>query len=120
MKILDKHNNRIEQPDLEKGRLKNDRIFVKHHDAIEGVAEKGHWNTVAEYPNGGKDVEWIVDVPGIAAKEAWDEFEDILRYEEYTEEELVELSKPTVEERLISIEQKLETMIKLLSGKGGE
>lgn len=120
MRIFDKSNNRIDQPDLQKGHLKNDRIFVKHHEAIEAVAEQGHWETVKEYPNGGKDVDWVVDIPGVKGKEAWDEYEDILRYVEYTEEELAELSKPTVEERLISIEQKLETMIKLLSGEGGE
>jgi hypothetical protein len=59
-----------------------------HHEAIKAVEEVGHYEVVAEYPNGGKDVEWIVDTPGVEAKEAWDEYEDILRYIPYTETEL--------------------------------
>ena len=89
MKIVDENGIEIESPDLEKGYLKNDSLFVMHHEEIKAVEEQGHYETVAEYPNGGKDVEWIVDVPGVEAKEAWDEFEDVLRYVAYTEAELM-------------------------------
>lgn len=88
MRILDQQNNELEFPDMEKGRLENDRILVAHHEAVEAVEAVGHWETVAEYDNGGKDVEWIVDVPGVEACEAWDEYEDILRYIPFTETEL--------------------------------
>lgn len=88
MRIFDKNGIEIESPDMEKGYLKNDSLLIMHHPAIEAVEEQGHFEVVAEYPNGGQDVEWIVDVPGVEAKEAWDECEDILRYIPYTETEL--------------------------------
>lgn len=88
MRIFDENGIEIESPDLEKGYLKNDRLLIMHHEAVEAVEEIGHWETVAEYPNGGKDVEWIVDTPGAEAAEAWDEYEEILRYIPYTEMEM--------------------------------
>lgn len=104
MKILDENGIEIESPDLTLGYLKDETIFVKHHKAIEAVEEVWHYETVAEYPSGGKDVKKVVDVPGVEAQEAWDEYEDIQRYILYTEEELAameeERNKPTVEELL--------------------
>jgi hypothetical protein len=88
MKIFDENGIEIESPDLEKGYLKNDRLLVMHHEAVEAVEEVGHFEVVAEYPNGGQDVEWVVDIPGVKAAEAWDEYEEILRYIPYTETEL--------------------------------
>lgn len=88
MRIFDENGIEIESPDLEKGYLKNDSLLIQHHEAVEAVEEVGHYETVAEYPNGGKDVEWIIDTPGVEAKESWDEYEDILRYIPYTETEL--------------------------------
>lgn len=80
MRIFDQNNNLLETVDESKGYLKRDSLFLRHHEAVEAVAPKGHYATVKEYPNGGKDVVWVVDVPGVAAKEAWDEYEDILRF----------------------------------------
>ena len=104
MKILDMDGIEIESPDLEKGYLKEEKIFVQHHEAIEAVEEVWHYETVAEYPNGGKDLAKVVDVPGVEAQEEWDEYEDILRYILYTEEELAEMeaerNKPTTQELL--------------------
>lgn len=88
MRIFDENGIEIESPDLEKGYLKNDSLLIMHHEAIKAVEEVGHYETIAEYDNGGKDVEWIVDIPGVEAKAAWDEYEDILRYIPYTETEL--------------------------------
>lgn len=88
MRIFDENGIEIESPDLEKGYLKNDSLFIMHHEEIKAVEEVGHYEVVAEYPSGGKDVEWIVDIPGVEAKAAWDEHEDILRYIRYTETEL--------------------------------
>lgn len=76
-----------EMPDLSLGYL-TDSIRTVHHDAIVGVAEEGHWNTITEYPNGGKDVEWVVDVPGVKAKDAYDEEIPIQIYTPYTTAEL--------------------------------
>lgn len=88
MRIFDENGIEIESPDLEKGYLKNDSLLIMHHEAIKAAEEVGHYEVIAEYDNGGKDVEWIVDIPGVEAKEAWDEYEDILRYIPYTETEL--------------------------------
>lgn len=91
MRILDENNIELieEQINLELGYLRPESIISIHHEAIEETKEVGHYEVIAEYPNGGKDVAWIIDVPGIEAKEAWDEYEDIQRYILYTEEELV-------------------------------
>lgn len=88
MKIFDKNDNEIQQFDEKSGYLKEDSRFLKHHEAVEAKAEKGHWETVKEYPNGGKDVDWIVDEPAVEAKEAWDEYEPILRFVEFSKAEL--------------------------------
>ena len=91
MRILDENNIELteEQINLELGYLKPESIISIHHEAIEETKEVGHYEVIAEYPNGGKDVTWVIDVPGTEAKEAWDEYEDIQRYILYTEEELV-------------------------------
>ena len=80
MRIFDENGVELIAPDYEKGYLKEDSLFIMHHEAIEAVEEKGHWETIKEYPNGGKDVEWVVDVPKVEAVEAWDEYEEILRF----------------------------------------
>ena len=90
MRILDEHNIEIENPDSELGYLKEETLFIQHHEAVEAVAEEGHFEVIAEYPNGGKDVEWVIDVAAVEAADAWDEYEDIYRYILYTEEELAE------------------------------
>lgn len=93
MRILDSNNKEITSPDLNLGHLVQESVFVKHHDAVYAVAEQGHYKTIREYPNGGKDVEWVVDIPGVRGKDAWDEYEDIYRYTPYTAEELDEIEK---------------------------
>ena len=87
MKIIDTNGNPIESPDLTKGYLKPETQTI-HHDAVEGVEEVSHYETIAEYPNGGKDVQKVVDVPGVEAKDAWDEEEQVQVYHLYTAEEL--------------------------------
>ena len=90
LKYFDELNNLLETFDETKGYLKKDSLFVRHHEAVEAVEEQGHWVTIAEYPNGGKDVDWVVDVPAVEAKEAWDEYEDILRFVAFNAKELAE------------------------------
>lgn len=84
--------NILELYDLSKGYLKED-ILITHYDEVKAVEEKGHYETIAEYPNGGKDVEWVVDVKGVEYKPARDEEEEILVYIPYTEEEILENKK---------------------------
>lgn len=89
---------------------------IIHHDAVEGIEEQGHYETVAEYPNGGRDVRWVIDVEGVAPVLAWDEvvreaYDEIVKeaydheerikvYVPYTEREILELEKANIEEWL--------------------
>lgn len=85
----------LKEYDLNKGHLKLDKLFIRHHEAVEEIKEQWHYETIAEYPNGGKDVSKVIDVPYQAPKEAFDEYEDIYVYIPYTYEELEELNKPS-------------------------
>lgn len=87
MKIINETGNEIFNPNLELGYLIND-IKTIHHDKVDEVKEKYHYETIAEYPNGGKDVKKVVDVEAVEAKEAWDEEIPIQKYILYTAEEL--------------------------------
>lgn len=72
MRIIDKNGNELASPDLSAGKLVEEQIFITHHEAVEAVEEQWHHKVVQEYPNGGKDVRKVVDVPAVEAKEAWD------------------------------------------------
>lgn len=76
--------------DLEKGYLKSDRLFIRHHEACDEVKEEGHYEVVCEYENGGKDLMWVVDVPAHPAREAYDEYEDIYIFVPFSDEELAQ------------------------------
>lgn len=110
-RILDAQGNelKLEDLDLNAGKLVDETITV-HHDAVEGVEEVSHVEVVKEYyetgPDGepvldedghkivfGKDVKTIIDVPGVEAKPAYDEQEEIQRYIPYTAEELDKIAK---------------------------
>lgn len=90
MRILDFENNEILNPDYELGHAEPEEIVTAHHEAVEAVEEVWHYETLRVYPNGGKDVVRVVDVPGVPAQEAWDETETILRWHPYSEEELAQ------------------------------
>lgn len=110
-RILDAQGNelKLEDIDLNAGKLVDETITV-HHDAVEGVEEVSHVEVLKEYyetgPDGepvldedghkivfGKDVKTIIDVPGVEAKPAYDEQEEIQRYIPYTAEELDKIAK---------------------------
>nr|DAI33417.1 MAG TPA: hypothetical protein [Caudoviricetes sp.] len=80
----------IANPDLTLGRLTPGTRTV-HHDAVAGVEEVSHYEIIAEYPNGGKDVAKAVDVAAVKARDAWDEEIPIQVYVPYTAEELAEM-----------------------------
>lgn len=110
MKIIDENGAALESPDLTLGWLR-DETEAMEHPAQEGVPELSHYETVAEYPNGGKDVRKIIDREGIPARDAWTEQVPIQRYIRYTAEELAARKKaeqaaqlPTTEERLAALE----------------
>ena len=115
MNIYDEQGNPVMDYDPAKGRLEIQKR-IHHHEAVEAVEEQGHWETVAEYPEtGGKDVQWVVDVPGVEAQEAWDEEETYWLYIPYTEEELAQMeadrNQPTPEDRVKELEEALELLL---------
>lgn len=87
MKILDETGAIMENPDLTLGYLTDDTEEIIH-PAVEGVEELFHYETVTEYPNGGKDVQKIIDRHGVTAQEEWVEQVPIQKYIRYTAEEL--------------------------------
>lgn len=121
MQIIDKTGAVIDSPDLTKGYLKPETQTV-HHDAVAGVEEVSHYETIAEYPNGGKDVRKVVDVPGVAAQDAYDEEVEVQRYVLYTAEELAEQAAarekaeqqaklPNTETRLAALESAMRDLL---------
>lgn len=114
MRIIHENGTELSSPDLSLGRLVPERLLIARHDAVEGVAEQWHYNVLKEYPNGGKDVVKVIDTPGVAPQAAWDEYEDILRYIPYTDEELTEKEanrKPTTEEQIAELREALELLL---------
>lgn len=115
MDMYDEQGNPVTDYDPAKGRLEMQKR-IHHHEAVEAVEEQGHWETVAEYPEtGGRDVQWVIDVPGVEAQEAWDEEETYWLYIPYTEEELAQMeadrNQPTPEERVKELEEALELLL---------
>lgn len=90
MRILNQNGEELssESIDTSIGYLTEEKIVVKHHDAIEGAEGEFHYETIHEYENGGKDVKKVWDVEPVEAKPEWDEYETIQRFVRYTEEEL--------------------------------
>ena len=86
MKIIDSSGVEIASPDLTKGYLKPETQTI-HHDAVAGVKEVSHYE-YKTYPNGGRDRWKVLDVPGVAAKDAYDEEVEVQRYVLYTADEL--------------------------------
>lgn len=97
MKIIDSNGVEIANPDLTKGYLKQEAQII-HHDAVVGVEEVSHYE-YKTYPNGGRDRWKVVDVPGVAAQEAYDEEVEVRRYVLYTAEELAAQEKARKEAR---------------------
>lgn len=121
MRILDMNGMELDSPDLSRGYLTEEEILIAHHDAVEAVQEQWHYETTAVYPNGGKDVAKVVDVPGVEAKDAWDEYETVQRYIPYTDEELEERNRQTLESRVEVLETTTDDMILLMADLiGGE
>lgn len=117
MEIYNEQMELLTDPDLELGYL-TDSTKTVHHEAIEGVEEVWHYETVKEYANGGKDVRKVIDVKGVEPVPAWDEEVPIHIYIPYTEEELeqmeAEKNKPSPEERIKSLEEQNEMLTECL------
>ena len=93
MKVYNQDKTKIlEDYDLTYGELKSDTLII-HHKEVKGQEEKGHYEVIAEYPNGGKDVKWVVDVPYIEHQDAYDEEEQIQVYVPYSKKRIAEIDE---------------------------
>lgn len=129
MNAFDNEMNYIESQDLGLGYLTTKTAKLIWNYILESE-EEGHYETIQEYPNGGKDVEWIVDVPEVGhwetkyedgtlvdmehydgdeqPDESWDhtvEYTtkwDYYLYTLYTPEELEEIAKEKGKEQLLT------------------
>lgn len=108
----DINGNIIDEYDLAAGYLTEEYENL-HHEAVAEVLEEGHWETIAEYKNGGKDVKWVVDVKGVTARDAYDERVPYRVYTPYTPEELAEIraNMPTVDERLADLQAQIDLIL---------
>ncbi len=86
----------LEDLDLNNGRIEIRKEII-HHDAVEAIEEISHYEVVAEYPNGGKDLEKVIDQYGQEGKDAYDEEIEYQVYIPYSENEI----------RLIQIKEEL-------------
>lgn len=91
MRILDENDNEISatEADTAKGTLTKERIFLRHHEPAEEIPELSHWENSPNIPD---SMILIIDQPRIPAKNAWDEYETILRYHPYTQEQMQALA----------------------------
>lgn len=117
MRILDQNGQELYAPDLSAGDLVPDRVLTAHHAAVAAAAEQGHYETAAEYANGGRDLRWVVERAGVPAQPARDEYEEVLRYLPCTAEQLAARRLPTAEQRLSALESAFLAMMEV-SGNG--
>lgn len=93
MKIYNESKTKeLTKVDTEKGYLIHDTITYIEPEVL-GIEEQGHYETVKEYENGGKDVQWVVDVVGQQHIPEHEVTENILVYIPYTKKELQEHKK---------------------------
>lgn len=90
MEVYNKEKTQIlTDYDLNKGYLKSDYLEIEVPE-IQAVEEQSHYEVVAEYENGGKDLKKVIDVKGITYQPAHTEKQEIKVYIPYTEKELAE------------------------------
>ena len=92
--------------DLTKGYLTTDYIDEIIPE-VQAVQEQGHYVTIAEYPNGGKDVEWVVGVAGAEYQPERIEKVPITVYVPFTEEQLKQQQINTKINRLTELTKDL-------------
>ena len=103
MKIYNETKTEIlENPNLERGYLQQDKLLTRVVPAQEEVQEQFHYE-YKEYPNGGKDRIKVVDVKYRPATSETYEYEDIEVYKLYTEEEYIHNLRAKRERECFSI-----------------
>lgn len=90
--------------DLERGKLVPDKLFVTHHPKTPEIPAVKH-REVKRFTNGGASAEWVIDIPAVPAKPAWDEYEDIMVYVPFTVQELEEKRAEEIKARLAELSE---------------
>ena len=91
MKIYNELKNEIlTNIDLTKGRLVEDYL-EEIVPEVQEIKEVGHYETIKEYANGGKDVKWVVDTPAVPYQAQKINKIPIKVYIPYTQSELDEI-----------------------------
>lgn len=117
MKIYNEMKTEIlENPDLKKGYLKDDKLIVNIIPPQEEIAEEWHYE-YKEYENGGKDRIKVVDVAYKPAQLEQYEYEDILIYIPYTKKEFAQSRISELKQLLSSQDYKT---IKYIQGELSE
>ncbi len=88
--------------DLTKGYLKDDYLETTVPE-VQAVEEQSHYEVIAEYPNGGKDLEKVIDVEGVEYQPEHTIQTPITVYVPYTDEELAQQEIATKSERLAEL-----------------
>lgn len=118
MAVFDESWNKVDNPDEAKGKIWIESVEVECRYVID-KEERGHYEVINEYPNGGQDVEWNVDTPEVGGWRYYREGSEwsecpitvpddwphddvtmhvsVARWREYTEEELAEIAKKNAE-----------------------
>ena len=95
--------------DLENGTLLDDLLQIGMTEGISEVDEVGHYEVVKEYPNGGKDVEWVVTIPRVEELPSQPIFEEIFIYKPYVRSVISEEEKEEnkFHAKMTALEQRL-------------
>lgn len=101
MRVIDDNGAEIDSPDLELGKLVPERLLVAHHDEVperERIEEEGDpiWQNPDDPENALIPIVVVQDYA--PAVPAWDEYEDVMRYVRYTQDELDEIAAKRAEE----------------------
>lgn len=81
----------IDELDFALGHLKNDKLFIAHHDAVE-AQEAVYKDRIVMEESGFPSIYKDLVSPAVEAREAYDEYEDIQVFVLYTEEELKKIA----------------------------
>lgn len=111
MQIYDEQGSLLEHVDPTLGRVVEEVERILHPPVPER-REVGHYEVVRAYPGGGKDVKWVVDVPGVRPQPAREEERVRRVFIPFTPGELAELRRPTLEARLEKLETFFEALLK--------
>lgn len=107
--IMNADGMRVENPDLTKGYITQERREIRH-EAIPAQEAVWHWEKAREHGNGGISMRRVIDRPAVQAVPERVSYETVWIYRTYTEEERTAMHAQTTQERLSSLEKEMSTL----------